>query len=452
LGHPAAILPDVRLRHLLITLAAGLALADASVVTLALPDLLVDLHTTVEGVAAVIGVYTIVLALALIPAERLMRRAGAARVGRAGLLLFALASLACAASNSLALLLVARAFQAAGGAAALVSAFAQLASHTNARRLWLAAAVLASAIGPALGGALTQAFDWRAIFLVQAPVAALAAVARTEGTVPPVQIRNQGTVPSVQTNAALPADGHEAIDNLVARGLSPELAADLVDQAVNHLMPFAQSQDVQPVVARALAQRIPVRPVGSGRGHVIGFVGPGGSGKTRCAAQLAAAYARGSSLPVACVALRADDNGAELGRLLAPLGVPMHALEDPAEAAQRVAELRGSTLVVLDTPGVSPRADATVRELAGDLRRLTPDEIHLTLPATYGSHAARELLDGLAPLRPDAIALTHADETGHLGTAIELAIQTATPLSFVSRGAGALRPAAAEELALALAA
>jgi flagellar biosynthesis GTPase FlhF len=290
-----------------------------------------------------------------------------------------------------------------------------------------------------------------------APLVAGAAAYRTEGTDSTVRPRTQESVPGVQTNAALPAEGHEAIDNLVARGLSPELAADLVDQAVNHLMPFAQSQDVQPVVARALAQRIPVRPVGSGRGRakravMIGFVGPGGSGKTRCAAQLAAAYARGSSLPVACVALRADDNGAELGRLLAPLGVPMHALEDPAEAAQRVAELRGSTLVVLDTPGVSPRADATVRELAGDLRRLTPDEIHLTLPATYGSHAARELLDGLAPLRPDAIALTHADETGHLGTAIELAIQTATPLSFVSRGAGALRPAAAEELALALAA
>jgi flagellar biosynthesis protein FlhF len=263
----------------------------------------------------------------------------------------------------------------------------------------------------------------------------------------------QGSVPSVSaraTDASLPADAHEAIDSLVASGLSHELAADIVDQAVNHLMPFAANNDVKPVVARALAQRIPVRPVGGSGGHVIGFVGPGGSGKTRCAAQLAAAYARGSSLPVACVALRAADGGAELGRLLAPLGVPMHALEDPAEAAQRVAELRGSTLVVLDTPGVSPRAQATVRELAGDLRRLEPDEVHLTLPATYGSQAARELLEGLAPLRPDALALTHADETGHIGTAIELAMRTGTPLSFVSRGAGALRPAAAEELALAL--
>jgi flagellar biosynthesis protein FlhF len=281
-----------------------------------------------------------------------------------------------------------------------------------------------------------------------APLVAGPAAYATQGTDPPVA----PAAPVRVTNAALPAEAHDAIDNLTARGLSPELAVDLVDQAVNHLMPFAPSSDVKPVVARALAQRIPVRSVGGRNGHVIGFVGPGGSGKTRCAAQLAAAYARGSSLPVACVALRADDNGAELGRLLAPLGVSMHALEDPAEAAQRIADLRGSTLVVLDTPGVSPRAEATVRELAGDLRRVMPDEVHLTLPATYGSQAARELLDGLAPLRPDAIALTHADETDHFGNAIELAIRTATPLSFVSRGAGALRPAAAEELALAIAA
>jgi predicted MFS family arabinose efflux permease len=190
----------VRVRHLLITLAAGLALADASVVTLALPDLLVDLHTTVEGVAAVIGVYTVVLALALIPAERAMRRIGPGRTGAVGLTLFAVASLVCAASNSLPLLLTARAFQAAGGAAALVSAFAQLAAHTSARRLWLAAAVLASALGPALGGALTQAFDWRAIFLVQAPIALLAALA-TGGTVPTVANETGGTVPTVSRPA-----------------------------------------------------------------------------------------------------------------------------------------------------------------------------------------------------------------------------------------------------------
>src|SRR3954453_22969413 len=52
-------------RSRLLAVAAGLALADASVVTLALPRLLTQLDATVEGVAAVIGVYTVVLALAL---------------------------------------------------------------------------------------------------------------------------------------------------------------------------------------------------------------------------------------------------------------------------------------------------------------------------------------------------------------------------------------------------
>src|SRR5207253_9359364 len=54
-------------RRLLLAVAAGLALADASIVTLALPRLLSELHATVEGVAAVIGVYTVVLAAALLP-------------------------------------------------------------------------------------------------------------------------------------------------------------------------------------------------------------------------------------------------------------------------------------------------------------------------------------------------------------------------------------------------
>src|SRR5690606_17286116 len=103
--------------------AAGLALADASIVALALPPILDELDTTVTGVAAVIGVYTLVLAVAILPAAALARRFGPARVGAAGLLAFAVASIGCAAAGSLELLLVGRAVQAAGGAAALVAAF-----------------------------------------------------------------------------------------------------------------------------------------------------------------------------------------------------------------------------------------------------------------------------------------------------------------------------------------
>jgi MFS family permease len=171
----------VRSRHVLLAVAAGLALADASIVTLALPQLLRELDTTVEGVAAILGVYTVVLALALLPAERLQRTVGAPRTGAAGLALFGLSSLIAGASGSLGLLLAARGVQAIGGAAALVAAFALLepsgAAGPRGRRLWLGAAVLAAAVGPALGGLLTEVFSWRAIFYVQAPVAALAALA-----------------------------------------------------------------------------------------------------------------------------------------------------------------------------------------------------------------------------------------------------------------------------------
>ncbi|HEU4975317.1 MAG TPA: MFS transporter, partial [Baekduia sp.] len=85
----------MRARHLLIALAAGLALADAAIVTLALPQLLNQLGTTVEGVASILGVYTVVLAAALLPAELVQRRVGAARTAAGGMALFAVASVAC---------------------------------------------------------------------------------------------------------------------------------------------------------------------------------------------------------------------------------------------------------------------------------------------------------------------------------------------------------------------
>jgi MFS family permease len=155
-----------------VALAAGIALADASIVTLGLPSILVELDATVEGVALVLGVYTAVLAIALLPAAGLARRYGDAHLGAAGIALFALASIGCGASDSLALLLVLRGVQAIGAAGALIAAFELLdgARAGPGRRMWVAASVFGIAVGPALGGALTQAFSWRAIFLAQAPL------------------------------------------------------------------------------------------------------------------------------------------------------------------------------------------------------------------------------------------------------------------------------------------
>ncbi|MEA2480638.1 MAG: hypothetical protein QOJ07_2560, partial [Thermoleophilaceae bacterium] len=132
-------------RRALVAIAAGLALADASIVALALPPILTEMHTTITGVAAIIGVYALVLAIALWPASRV-------RVGPWGFVVFAIASLGCGVAGSLGLLLVFRAVQAVGGAAALIAAFALLdaGESRSGRRLWLGAALVGTAAGPAI--------------------------------------------------------------------------------------------------------------------------------------------------------------------------------------------------------------------------------------------------------------------------------------------------------------
>src|SRR3954469_11247833 len=124
------------LRRALVAVAAALALADASIVALALPPILVEFDTSITGVASIVAIYALVLALAILPARRL-------RPGPAGMLVFAAASAGCALAPSLPLLLLFRAVQAAGAAAALLSAFVVLQAGASpaGRRWWLGAAL-----------------------------------------------------------------------------------------------------------------------------------------------------------------------------------------------------------------------------------------------------------------------------------------------------------------------
>jgi MFS family permease len=164
------------LQSALLAVGASLVIADVSIVTLALPQLLDQLNTSVEGVAAVIGLYTLVLAVSLPVAGALRGRFSERALASWGFVVFVLGAIVSASAGDLAVLLVGRAVQALGGAGALVGSFGLLDAGRR-RRIWLAVAVLSAALGPALGGALTQAFDWRAIFIVQGPLAALGALA-----------------------------------------------------------------------------------------------------------------------------------------------------------------------------------------------------------------------------------------------------------------------------------
>jgi len=221
---------------------------------------------------------------------------------------------------------------------------------------------------------------------------------------------------------------------LATRGIESSTARELLLDATAHVLPFTPGGDVAAAARAALARRIPTMPAPRTGGRSVAFVGAGGSGKTRCSAGLAAAYATGSTLPVACLTLAPADGGAELATLLKPHGVAVEVVDDVERAAARIAELRAEAVVVLDTPAVAVTDPASVEQLAAELQRLQLDEIQLTVPATLSAAVAQEQVERLAVLRPTGIAMTHGDATSHIGAVVELACATRLPLAYVNEG------------------
>jgi hypothetical protein len=279
---------------------------------------------------------------------------------------------------------------------------------------------------------------------VPEPPAAPAPVAPAP-TAPPSSL-----LPAVTSGPAEHPEVQRVLGALHRAGLSEPFAAELVGEAAVHGVPFAEGEAparLRPFVARALARRLDVAPLRSA--SAVAVVGAGGAGKTAVVARLAAAYAAARRLPVAVIALRPKDGGAELARLLAPAGVPLWATDDVEGAAARIANLRRGALVLVDTPALPARAGAERDALVADLRRLGLDEVHFALPAVLAGEVAREMLAAARDLGADRIAVTHSDATARLGMPVELAVEAGLPISYLADSV-TVRPAAAEDLAFAL--
>jgi predicted MFS family arabinose efflux permease len=173
--------PTRRLLTLAVAVGVAVAFADSSIVVLALPDLYGAFGTSIVGVSWVVTSYNLVVALCAFALIPLVRRLDAAWLSRSGFALFSAASVGCAAAWTLPALIVFRCLQGAGAAPLLAGALALLSALSGSRArglaIWTAAGTFGAAVGPALGGLLTQLADWRAIFAFQAPVALVALVA-----------------------------------------------------------------------------------------------------------------------------------------------------------------------------------------------------------------------------------------------------------------------------------
>jgi EmrB/QacA subfamily drug resistance transporter len=149
----------------------------------------------------VLNAYAIALAALLVVAGRLADRIGARRVFLVGIVIFTVASAACALAPTLPFLVIARAAQAVGAAAQLPTSLALLmasvpeSSRPAAARGWAAVGGLAAASGPVLGGLLVEV-DWRWVFIVNVPIGAAALIAGLR-TLPRSASRESGPIPDI---------------------------------------------------------------------------------------------------------------------------------------------------------------------------------------------------------------------------------------------------------------
>ncbi len=156
---------------------------DNTIVNVALPSIHHDLHAPLSGLQWTIDAYVIVLASLLLLSGSTADRLGRRRIFMLGLLLFGGSSLLCSLAPSLGWLIAARALQGIGGSmlnpvamSIITNVFVEPRERARAIGAWGAVVGVSLALGPIVGGALTEYVGWRSIFWINVPIALAAAI------------------------------------------------------------------------------------------------------------------------------------------------------------------------------------------------------------------------------------------------------------------------------------
>ena len=160
-----------------VSLATLMTYLDNNVINVALPTIQRSLHLSVSGLEWIVSSYLLVLAGLLLAGGRLADVYGRRRVFLTGLAIFTLSSLASGLAGSGGVLIAARAVQGLGAAlvmpatlAIIAHAFTDVRERTTAIGIWAAVGALCLAIGPLVGGIISQHIHWGWIFLINVPI------------------------------------------------------------------------------------------------------------------------------------------------------------------------------------------------------------------------------------------------------------------------------------------
>jgi len=231
---------------------------------------------------------------------------------------------------------------------------------------------------------------------------------------------------------------------LVANDVDPMIALRLCEYTQRTLLEQGGDQTVDPEKARLFMRRVIADfiPVASpiqldpGKVRVAALVGPTGVGKTTTIAKLAAYAKLELKQKVALLTLDTYRMAAvdQLHQYAEILQVPLHValtVED-LRAAMRFYQDRA--LVLIDTPGHSPKDS----EMQGQLRRFLDElpevETHLVLSATTKPRDLADIAQRFEPLKPGRIIFTKLDETSTFGPLLSTLVRVKRPLSYLGTG------------------
>lgn len=203
----------------------------------------------------------------------------------------------------------------------------------------------------------------------------------------------------------------------------------------------AQAAELAGFRARLEGEPLPelgarTRRRGEGRPWLLALVGPTGAGKTTTAAKLAVHPQAFGERKVGLLSLDTYRVGAveQLGIIAEIARLPLEVVYAVDEVEGALRRLNGCDVVLLDTPGRSPKAEALNAEWSALLRAARPDEVHLVLPATLRPDIATSVQRAYAPLGVTHLLLSKLDEVpGESGVA-ELAAALALPARWVTDG------------------
>jgi EmrB/QacA subfamily drug resistance transporter len=197
-----------------VSLATLMAYLDNNVTNVALPTIERSLHLSVSGLEWIVSSYLLVLGGLLLVGGRIADIYGRRRIFLAGLVIFTLSSLAAGLAGSGGVLIAARAAEGLGAAlimpaalAIIAAAFTDPRERTTAIGISGAIGALGLALGPPIGGIISQHLHWGWIFLINVPIGAV-----TLAIAVPFIAESRGTGPVSETAGPRPATAAARLD------------------------------------------------------------------------------------------------------------------------------------------------------------------------------------------------------------------------------------------------